>query len=152
MSREITSQRGEGRQYLQRGSTWHTHTHTQAWRCAFVKKTQPLLNANAFYSFSLLPHFVPDVTQRTVTLVTLSEEHVIVSIPSPLHLSVPLHLGPRTHTLPDLKSVPAYSVHLCLMIHSSMHPTVEPTQNADANPASVSDLGPVFTEYDKNVI
>lgn len=40
--------------------------------------------------FFLLFCVAPDVIQRTVTLVTLSEEHVIVSILPPLHLSLPL--------------------------------------------------------------
>lgn len=66
--------------------------HTCLWKNS--SKTFSLI-ANDNHSSSLLyfpplhlflPSCVsPDVTQRTVTLVTLSEEHAIVSILSPLH-------------------------------------------------------------------
>lgn len=46
----------------------------------------PYLFLDPFYLF-YLNCVVPDVTQRTVTLETLSEEHAIVSVLPTLHLS-----------------------------------------------------------------
>lgn len=48
--------------------------------------SHPFLFLDPFHLF-LLHSVVPDVTQRTVTLETLSEEHAIVSLLSTLHLS-----------------------------------------------------------------
>lgn len=92
-------------------------THTLIQKCVFVK-TQPLLNTNAFIiSFFLFPVYlcllscvIPDVTQRTVTLVTHSEEHVIVSTLLPLHLGLPYLSSLHTHTA----CLSLYTVPVCM--------------------------------------
>lgn len=100
-------------------------------------QTQAALNADAIilcltYSFLCTRLFfcvVADVTQRTVTLVTPFEEPVIVSIPPPIHLS-----------LPRLRTSILTLINLSVCVHVSFHfvspKRKESVQEADTNPVS----------------